>query len=1071
MLGDYIADDDFKIKGKKLNKILPKKPIFELKTHAFFMNNRKKFYEGLAQMFDTYDNEAKKNEPITCDTIKKDSGKFEPLLHQKIVRDYLSNSTPFRGLLLCHMLGSGKTCTSIAIAEANKSEKLVITLQPASLTTNLFAELKKCGDPIYKIRQYWVFVSLDGKDKEYIEKLALAVSIDSQFLQNQKGIWLADLTKTESNFKDLSPEQQSQINSQIEEQIHSKYLDINYNNPHGLSSYALMTENFTRNIFDNATIIIDEAHNLVSTIVGRLNDGSKKEKSFALMIYYDLMRAINCKIVLLSGTPIINYPNEIAILYNILRGNIRQWSIPITIGREAKNGLKLSKETILKIFEKDGFRLHDFVDYESGKLTITRNPYGFVNVAKDTLELNLKKSKSLSASASAKKGGNDKKTKKTHNDSSKKTRKTTAKTTTTTTTNNNFATGGDGNTTEANNNFATGGKTDEYYGVELNEQGNVNDNDFIKMVKLILRNNGLVFNDNLVQSKIFHLLPQEKEEFNMTFIGDNDIKNENVFKKRIMGLTSFYRSEQENLMPKMIESGERFDTYFEIKVPMSETQFEYYSKARHDEREQDKKKRKRAKTNNPFDEGDEKNASSYRSASRSACNFAFPNEVQKPITKKRNKKNYDDDNDDNDDNNNNNIANIKKKKKGGDGDDEDDNGNNDDEENEDNEESDDNEEEDEYGNIDSKEKEELATAKSVLLELKGTNEENSYLTLKKLELYSPKFKKIFEQVDDKSNVGLHLIYSQFVSLEGIGILSIVFELAGYAPFRLIKKNGYYDWDEKEEDKGKPKFFLYTGDTDAEERTVILNIYNGNWHLLPNELSSKLKKVANNNNLGELVKVLMITKSAAEGINLSNVRFVHIVEPYFNLVRLQQVVGRARRICSHSNLPEELRTVQAFVYMSVFSEKQKNDKEHNVELMTNDVSKDSGNPVSTDEHLFELSLRKQKIIDKIMECIKDTSIDCAIHNTTKNCMTFGNFASSSFSSNPDLEKDLRVKDENEMQKTTEKLAFITFRGIEYLMKEESEDMRILYDAKKYKTLNKLEKLILIKKVGFLAFLTG
>ncbi|NBR14986.1 MAG: hypothetical protein EBU01_10480, partial [Crocinitomicaceae bacterium] len=603
------------------------------------------------------------------------------------------------------------------------------------------------------------------------------VSIDSQFLQNQKGIWLADLTKTESNFKDLSPEQQSQINNQIDEQIHSKYLDINYNNPQGLSSYALMTENFTRNIFDNATVIIDEAHNLVSTIVSKLKDGKKKEKSFALMIYYDLMRAINCKIVLLSGTPIINYPNEIAILYNILRGNIRQWSIPITIGREAKKGLKLSKETILKIFEKDGFRLHDFVDYEAGKLTITRNPYGFVNVAKDTLELNLKKS--ASASALTKKGGKDKKTKKHPNGSSIKTRKTA---------NNYFATGGDDNTIEANNTIATGGTTDEYYGVELNEQGNVNDNDFIKMVKLILRNNGLEFNDNLVQSKIFHLLPQDKDEFNMTFIGENDIKNENVFKKRIMGLTSFYRSEQENLMPKMIESGERFDTYFEIKVPMSEVQFEYYSKARHDEREQDKKKRKKAKTNNPFDEGDEKNASSYRSASRSACNFAFPNEVQKPITKKRNKKYDDDDND--------NIANDKKKKKGGDSDDgdEDDNANDEDgnANNDDNEEgynqNEEGDDEEEYENIDNKEKEELATAKSVLLELKGTNDENSYLTLKKLELYSPKFKKIFEQVDDKSNIGLHLIYSQFVSLEGIGILSIVFELAGYR-FRAIPDLG------------------------------------------------------------------------------------------------------------------------------------------------------------------------------------------------------------------------------------------------------------------------------------------
>jgi len=40
------------------------------------------------------------------------------------------------------------------------------------------------------------------------------------------------------------------------------------------------------------------------------------------------MNASNARIVLLSGTPIINYPNEIGILYNILRGYIKTWTIP-----------------------------------------------------------------------------------------------------------------------------------------------------------------------------------------------------------------------------------------------------------------------------------------------------------------------------------------------------------------------------------------------------------------------------------------------------------------------------------------------------------------------------------------------------------------------------------------------------------------------------------------------------------------------------------------------------------------------------------------------------------------------
>ena len=67
---------------------------------------------------------------------------------------------------------------------------------------------------------------------------------------------------------------------------------------------------------------------------------------------------------------------------------------------------------------------------------------------------------------------------------------------------------------------------------------------------------------------------------------------------------------------------------------------------------------------------------------------------------------------------------------------------------------------------------------------------------------------------------------------------------------------------------------------------------------------------------------MITSSGSEGIDLKNVRFVHILDPYWHPVRTEQVIGRARRICSHHLLPEALRTVKVYLYIMTFSQKQR-----------------------------------------------------------------------------------------------------------------------------------------------------
>jgi hypothetical protein len=128
-----------------------------------------------------------------------------------------------------------------------------------------------------------------------------------------------------------------------------------------------------------------------------------------------------------------------------------------------------------------------------------------------------------------------------------------------------------------------------------------------------------------------------------------------------------------------------------------------------------------------------------------------------------------------------------------------------------------------------------------------------------------------------------------------------------------------------------------------------------------------------------------------------------------MVRVDQVVGRARRICSHKFLPEDMRTVKVFIYISILSEEQK-EKGKNQELFIQDVSKiDKKSPFTTDETLFEISNIKDRTNRQILNAVKESAIDCSIYNTSGKeslvCYNFGKVQSNDFSSHPILEKDV------------------------------------------------------------------
>ena len=255
------------------------------------MNNRTIFTQFINRLFEDY-KEQLEAESLSVDCQKGDN--FRLLTHQKIVKDYMNLYTPYRGLLLYHGLGSGKTCSSIAIAEGLKSTRTIMVMTPASLRSNYIKELKFCGDKIYKKKQYWEFIKTS--DENMIKTLAELLSLKEDFIRKNGGCWLVDVRK-KPNFEELSSGEKKILDEQLDIMILSKYKFINYN---GLRMKTLdeETNNGTINLFDNKVVIIDEAHNFVSRIVNKL----KQPTSLAMRLYEYLLRAQNCRVLLNRDT-------------------------------------------------------------------------------------------------------------------------------------------------------------------------------------------------------------------------------------------------------------------------------------------------------------------------------------------------------------------------------------------------------------------------------------------------------------------------------------------------------------------------------------------------------------------------------------------------------------------------------------------------------------------------------------------------------------------------------------------------------------------------------------------------
>jgi hypothetical protein len=262
----------------------------------------------------------------------------------------------------------------------------------------------------------------------------------------------------------------------------------------------------------------------------------------------------------------------------------------------------------------------------------------------------------------------------------------------------------------------------------------------------------------------------------------------------------------------------------------------------------------------------------------------------------------------------------------------------------------------------------------------------------KLKLVSPKIASLIDNIlkgdSNEDTRGKILIYSNFESDYGIKTIKRILDQMGYEEFIYSGQKNIDDLP-----SGKMRYTYYTGSGDT------VKVRGDNIRMFNDPKNVR----------GDYIKVLFITQAGAEGINLKAVRQVHILEPYWNYVRIDQVLGRAIRKESHEDLPPHMRNVDKFIYLSVFPDGEKLE-----ELFTNikgnlsdtwhgfneieDVSQlreDKYNhlykalenilrsnmsdwPGTVDLKIFNIMEKKYNISMKLTDIIKEAAIDCKLN---------------------------------------------------------------------------------------------
>ena len=245
----------------------------------------------------------------------------------------------------------------------------------------------------------------------------------------------------------------------------------------------------------------------------------------------------------------------------------------------------------------------------------------------------------------------------------------------------------------------------------------------------------------------------------------------------------------------------------------------------------------------------------------------------------------------------------------------------------------------------------------------------SGLILKKenIKPFSIKFYTLLENLDElvegKKGTWTAFIYSNFVNVSGIDLFAETLIQNGYLEY----KNDFNNYDIKDNTKD-----YKTGLTYSEfKQQQLVNFYPATFLLMIGGLSESNDEVSEIKNKyiqevfnsidnvdGKYIKFILGSKVMNEGVTLKNVKEVHIMEPHYNISKIEQVIGRAVRVCVHMDvINDNYKFPEVDIYRYVIS----SDKQ----------------TVSTDEILYKKAELKYLLIKDIEHALKEVSLDCPL----------------------------------------------------------------------------------------------
>jgi hypothetical protein len=205
--------------------------------------------------------------------------------------------------------------------------------------------------------------------------------------------------------------------------------------------------------------------------------------------------------------------------------------------------------------------------------------------------------------------------------------------------------------------------------------------------------------------------------------------------------------------------------------------------------------------------------------------------------------------------------------------------------------------------------------------------------------YAPKIKRIIDYV--LNSKGIVFIYTNYYPA-GILPLAIALEHIGlvkYNASNLTADN--ITIDDKMKGSKRPSYIILSRDSNLSPN---------------NDKEIDIAKSRENSN-GEIIKVII--SRISEGVDFKRIREVHMLEPWYNLNKCEQIIGRAVRTCSHIDLPKEERNVTIYFHATKYDERNE----------------------SIDVWTYRVAENKQKRITEVEKIIKETSIDCSLNRSS------------------------------------------------------------------------------------------